>query len=584
MNVLRLSIFYLFWISFCGGLWGCGRTSAVPIRDRPEALSPPLSQVAATTAQDVGVRRRIGGASLRRGCPAEEMWEEREAERTLAEDAREESVFVVWPEPLGEHDIRLNVFGVGENDGRDALPLLLRKLGFQSEKVAGVVIWRRPLTAREVSEAATRTTLEIQTVAAEAKNCRKNLKATLRAGSLGPTVGDTPRPGRRIFTGAPMDFALHDDGASARLFVAVETEEPPPELNLRRGETSYARSGRLFIGADGHLRVPVGPLAGLSRTPHQTVALSLEDDGRVIAFCADGLETPLGRMRLKVLDRCRADETGRVFIPIPPHAADPLDAEATASDRSIFLFGCLEYGETERQAALLALRDARKRLALLRTMLVTLRCEAARPATIIPTAPPNFPSVESAVRYPSRLVFFTEMPWTNAQLKALKQKVATEGGRLTLEWGDGETSHKTTTDALIAILRSLSQKLLLHRENWLRAEEVREEAGVLTPYQRRFLDLTPDGTTTIKPDPAPFFKKYKPNDKFADKKTGLVVLPNVDRSVEAAEFSAARAEYEILREALQRLAPEYVFPPPPEPPGASRAPSSPRPEDGTVGP
>jgi hypothetical protein len=58
----------------------------------------------------------------------------------------------------------------------------------------------------------------------------------------------------------------------------------------------------------------------------------------------------------------------------------------------------------------------------------------------------------------------------------------------------------------------------------------------------------------------------------------------VDRSVEAAEFSAARAEYEILREALQRLAPEYVFPPPPEPPGASRAPSSPRPEDGTVGP
>ncbi|MCY3020999.1 MAG: hypothetical protein NTW87_18440, partial [Planctomycetota bacterium] len=110
-----------------------------------------------------------------------------------------------------------------------------------------------------------------------------------------------------------------------------------------------------------------------------------------------------------------------------------------------------------------------------------------------------------------------------------------------------------------------------HEQNRRSADRIRDAETRINPYRRRIVKIGPQGEAVEEADPTPFPRVYKPGDPNADAE-GYVTMPNVNRALETAEFQADAEEYRLVRAAMERLAPQQIFPDPPALPHKAEGP------------
>ena len=118
---------------------------------------------------------------------------------------------------------------------------------------------------------------------------------------------------------------------------------------------------------------------------------------------------------------------------------------------------------------------------------------------------------------------------------------------------------------LAKVLDGLRKRMDVHEENLRNAGKTRDADGHLNAYRRKTVELGKKGEILDGVDTSELPRNYKPGDPDAGP-DGFVVLSNVNKTVETAEFKAVIAEYQMVREALMRLDARQIFPEAPRTP------------------
>jgi len=374
-------------------------------------------------------------------------------------------------------------------------------------------------------------------------------EATRLARELGQAASQARHPifmaaadRRLLYTGHPLDVALRDPELYFRVRLNVDAASNQDEAGNYEG---YARGGQIFVNPAGRLRLERFALSGITNAvPADTERIAIKPTGSVVAFSADGKTTELGHL-----------EVFRVFKPLADHERRFVTpaTEATAPERVTLdnsngplLVGHLELARIDMEAASHALAARR----VLETLLTTL----AQPAPSTP-APASGNSASPATL--STLTLHADLPWTEKHLQALGITVERTPGLTTIAAKDTAA----TVTALTKVLQVLRLRMSTHEQNIRNAERVRDADNRINPYRRKMIEIGPQGEAVEKADPSPLPKISKPGDPNADA-DGFITMPNVNKAVETSEFQAAADEYRLVRTALERLAPQHIFPDP----------------------
>jgi flagellar basal-body rod protein FlgC len=341
-------------------------------------------------------------------------------------------------------------------------------------------------------------------------------------------------PGKLFYTGNPLDFAFAD----SLTFLSLKVHHGDTTGGVE--ETDYVRGGRLFVDSKNRLQLEEGRLPGEWKdVPQNTAQLAIKPDGRVLAIATDGAVTELGRLELR---RAELQNDSPLLPPTLPALTD----EAHSTLR----IGHLEIADLDSLVSpALQARSARR---VLETLLATLSQPAQN------TAAPSSGNAAPASATPVTLTLHADLPWTEKHLKALGITAERTPGLTTIAAGKDPAA---TVAALAKVLQGLRLRMSIHEQNLRNAERVRDADNRINPYRRKILEIGPQGEPLEKADPSPLQKVSKPGDPNADA-DGFVMLPNVNRAVETSEFQSAADEYKLIRSALERLAPEHIFPDP----------------------
>ena len=415
----------------------------------------------------------------------------------------------------------------------DNIVALLHDLGFEANKSAAAtsqtltapstameapdgMIWSRPLAFEDVQ-------------IFEKKILSMQHDTACNAEQLVSTLAEARQPGvgKLVYTGHPLDIAFGDASKPSHYFLTVEFE----------GAREFIPGGRIFVSEDGGLYIDNFRLAGVfQKISASTEQVFIRADGHVIACQPDGNPMDVGKLqivRLKAFSRqgtaYRPSETEQ------PEVFEWKDGETPIRT------GHLEFPPTE-QTENQKLLDASAKLHILSELKSVMAIAL----------------LESRLNEPVNI--YADLPWSEEHLKALGIAVTHTPGRTTIPPG---INNEELTSALTKVLQVLQLRLSIHEQNLRNAERIRDAENRINPYRRKTLKIGTHGEAVEGLDPAPFPKTFKLGDPNADAE-GFVSLPNVNRSVETAEFQATVEEYKLVRTLLERISSRIVFPDPPQ--------------------
>ena len=515
---------------------GMSHDSAPPIVVKPAAESdPPNSQTALRTAPQAFP----GMLPPLRRTPQTSVGEFEDSAADTIDWRTDIVTFKAIKSPAG---MTISARSLVPSDERIQQMLTpLQALGFKADGDAGSPAWTCVVSADGRPAFETRLAAELKSCVERIENMRRRLRCC-RPGRVlwsradapqNPGAGSSLSPQRLVYTGQQMDFAFADS-SEPQWFVAVKPAGS--SMGLLRG-------GRISVSEEGTIQIEgYAPAGELAAAPRDTVQLIIDPAGRLTALRREAATQELGRLPLVKLARLQdvkftITDDGL----IKPDDAAAAVPQSEASEGPIRA-GHLEYpapdrlSESRRLAAEIALRNALESLSV------------------------SFENPMSAAAAPGEepLVIFADAPWAERHLKALGINVDRGAGRLVI-LGD----RPRVSAALTRVLQVLRLRMSLQEQNLRNAERIRDADNRLNPYRRKTLSLDDKGEVAEGEDPAPFPKTFKPGDPNADA-DGFIVLPNVNRAVETAEFQAAREEYKLIKAAAERLEPRSIFPDPPQ--------------------
>jgi len=352
-------------------------------------------------------------------------------------------------------------------------------------------------------------------------------------GALKTPHGDA----RLVYTGQPLDVATADPA----LFVEVgKLNATTNQLDEKR---YYARSARLYAGKDNRILLESNfAPAGIDKPlPPDTAQLSIAPDGVVAAVSNAGARVELGR--LKVVRAKAAKESA-----LAPGFFEAASTEAPDAGAALLLpghiFAAADGDDLTRVKAALHCHQVVYALQQGVVSAANLIAAAAAPDEALP------------------LIVHAPLSRVTEHLKALGIAVEKNNERTTIGTDEEE---EAVVNALVKVMAGLRRRMEVHEENLRNAGKTRDADGRLNAYHRKTVSIGPKGALIEGVDNSALPKTYKPGDPDAGP-DGFVVMPNVNKAVETAEFKAAIEEYKLLRSALERLAPRHVFPDPPAAP------------------
>lgn len=413
---------------------------------------------------------------------------------------------------------------------------LLESSGFKAEGDGAV--WSRRLNAAERKALEAKLAKSLNENLGGENALRARLQKARTPGTLLSAGGEGGNakwlPGKVVYTGHALDIAFADAGADPHHFLAVDA--------AGNGPGGFIRGGRLYISEDGALKIGNSRAAGEWRPiPQGTVQVVVQADGKVLALNSEGAVTELGRLRIQRLEKFVAAGDG--FAPAPGET--PAAAGAAEPLRP----GHLEFP---------AINLADEAQALGQIVAVRRLMENLCSALSHPIPPPPQQPGAAPVSSEEPLIIHADLALTEQHLKALGIAVERTPGRTTIALNGDLAS---VSGALAKTLQVLRLRMSVHEQNLRNADKIRDADNLINPYRRKLIKISPQGEAVEEADPAPFPKTYKPGDPNADGE-GFVIMPNVNRGVETAEFQAAAAEYKLVRAALERLSPHQIFPDP----------------------
>lgn len=363
------------------------------------------------------------------------------------------------------------------------------------------------------------------------------------------------KPGRLTYSGHPMDVAMPDAGTDSKLFLPIILKRAYPPLNLDSGAMAFVRAGRLYFDEDGFLGVPEGALAGdLGKLPKKASRVLIQPDGRVRALVGDKSWKELGRLSLVTLKEARGD--GRLFAG-PDKWNDASKRRPAEGDLGPLLVGHLEFPGTDPQDLGAQLAESIRQLHLLEN----LEAHAASGGGGNGNGNTHTGAPQEAAGE-RQLVIAANLPLAVTHLKALEVKVDNASGRTVIAFeNNAEGTQKAVSALSKVLLENLRKRMEICQQNYDNAMRTRDERGQLAPYRRKLVQLGKAGEVVVAEDPSDFRKLLKPEHKDAGPE-GFVLMPNVNRSLERADFERAAEEYRLLRAALARLAGDLIFPEP----------------------
>lgn len=371
-----------------------------------------------------------------------------------------------------------------------------------------------------------------------------------------------------VRTGEVLDVAVVDLEPGGRGFIACAGSSPQ--------ERVFTRDGRLFLDAERYLATVHGRLAGaLEPVPENTRSLEILADGRVFALRKEDsgvlAQQPLGQIELYAFAEVSAlAGNGRRF-----HLRDPekdggkLDQDGTlVALKSRYLE--LPEVDTEAERRCLGRLLASRRLAeaLLDRLLVlqlfeeSCRSRPGEVVVVLPGPPPDAAPPEK----PEPLIIYEYLPQTLEYLSKALKKDAEQSlapSRFTYRYQHQNEAAEALTRTLHALRRRMAiiEKNLAHAE-YVEEKQDKEGNKIAVPYRRRLLVYGPSGEliekeADLKTDPFRVPPQEHPLWKRGFKEP---LLPNVQVEQERLQLKETAKEHELLRRALDRLAPHIVFP------------------------
>lgn len=349
---------------------------------------------------------------------------------------------------------------------------------------------------------------------------------------------------RIVYTGHPLDLAIVNPEVFIRVRLNVDAASQNDEESNYEG---YVRGGQLLVNPAGRLRLERFTLTGITHAvPANTERIVVKNNGSVAALSPEGKSTELGTIELfRVYKPIYNPERGLV---VPATEAAQPERVTLDNPNSPLLIGHLEVAKQDEAAISRALAARH----VLETLLTTLSQPAQNAAV------PSSGNTAPATAAPVTLTLHADLPWTEKHLKALGITADRTPGLTTIAAGKDPAA---TVAALAKVLQGLRLRMSIHEQNLRNAERVRDADNRINPYRRKIIEIGAQGELLEKADPSPLQKVSKPGDPNADA-DGFVMLPNVNRAVETSEFQSAADEYKLIRSALERLAPEHIFPDP----------------------
>jgi flagellar basal body rod protein FlgC/flagellar basal body rod protein FlgG len=438
-------------------------------------------------------------------------------------------------------DMRLRALIAATQDSENALVSgELEKFGFKPESgsAKGERVWLREIAGGEQAPFEKALLDRMEDAARKAQQVLGAIAAARTPGQLVWRAGVTPPScyeGRVVYTGNAMDIALAGADPGPKLFIAAEGPQA--------GQRVYLRGGRLVICDDCSLRLEKFRLSGdWKAVPRETEALKVRPDGIVQALLRDGNTLELGRLQVVKLASFKPAEDG--VVPgenVAPECILLSDADSPLRP------GHLEYARVDDLSTRASLMPFTAGYRVAAEMLRAI-ASAQAPQTIIST-----PGASA----PASIVIHGDLPWAEQHLKALGVSVERIPGRMTIPAGKDMA---VLTEKLAKVLEVLRVRMGVHEQNLRNAERVRD-GDRISPYRRKIIKIGAQGEALEELDPTPFPKVSRPGDPNADGE-GFVLLPNVNRAIETADFQSAAEEYRLIRAALERLAPQHIFPDP----------------------
>lgn len=339
-----------------------------------------------------------------------------------------------------------------------------------------------------------------------------------------------------VVSGNPLDIACSDPAALFRVWTVQD-------------EPLYVTMGRFGLASDGHLLCAGGLYAlapGRSPVPKNAESVVISPQGLVRArVMRDGQEKTVDLGRLELVRAAGASLQRSVRNGVRVFAAAE-GAELTAVDlqRHPLRSGMYLEAEVDPAVEIQSLIDA-ERTSAAAARALQIAEQAARSA-----CPPAEETAEDAF-----VTVLADLPWSAQHLEKLGQPMRRERESLRLN----VTNEAATVQRLLAVLSGLRLRVKVHRENVANAQTIKP-----APYRRRRVVIADSGKLQIEEDPSPLRRVLEPDADTADN-TGVVLYPNVFPEIERSEWAAAVREYNVLRQVLMRLDPQYVVPELPAP-------------------
>jgi flagellar basal body rod protein FlgC len=270
--------------------------------------------------------------------------------------------------------------------------------------------------------------------------------------------------------------------------------------------------------------------------------VSVQKDGQVVAALPNNQTKVLGKLHVVSVPKLKSAD-GLHF--------DLDGASDVANVGECLLPGHLEFGLPPEGLALKAHAAAQKK-----NLATAIELALAQPLPGPALPGPATPNAEPPAK---SIVLAAEVSLAVTQLKALGIVVESTPGQTVIPVGTRPEERQRAVANLTKVLQGLLKRMSISQQNYLNANKVRDEQGQLNPYRRKLVKVGPEGQLVEDEDPSEFRKELKPGHPDA-RPDGNVIYPNVNRKVEKADFESAAAEYQLLRTALERLAPMTIFP------------------------
>ncbi len=166
-----------------------------------------------------------------------------------------------------------------------------------------------------------------------------------------------------------------------------------------------------------------------------------------------------------------------------------------------------------------------------------------------------------ATRLPRQLIMLDSLDWSVMYLEARGLRPRRIAGSVRIKVANPDTTAEILAGACLA----LRKRLNIISANVANSEMTRTPGtngdSAPAPYKRQVLRVGVSGALEVVENKSAFRKAYQPGHPDADK-NGNLQLPNVYVAVELHDWQASCREYEVLRQALNRISNNYVAPPP----------------------